>query len=211
MVGLVVYPAFSLAVAPAPLHALAPLAGTNSPTLWYATRASATAAYVLLTVTVILGMLRSIARQASERLSWVVDELHQVAAILMAVMIFTHLVTLLLDPYLPFAIVNILFPFGEPYRPTAVRYGVVALYFMTLVLVSSWIRRQLSYRLWRGVHYFALLAFALTTIHGFLAGSDNGEPWMRAMYAGAAAAVAFLLLVRVFAGPAVSRQADQTG
>lgn len=211
MVGLVLGASHALIVASAPAHALAPLAGTDSPTLWYLTRASAIAAYALLTLTVILGMLRSVARQASERLSWVADELHQVAATLMAVMIVTHLLTLVFDPYLPFSVVNVLMPFGEPYRPTAVRIGVFALYVMALVLFTSWFRRRLSYRAWRGIHYFSVLAFVLTTAHGFLAGSDNGEPWMRAMYAGAAGAVAFLLLVRMFAGPAVSQQADQIG
>jgi DMSO/TMAO reductase YedYZ heme-binding membrane subunit len=176
--------------------------------MWYITRASATSAYVLLTITVILGMLRSIARQASERMSWLVDELHAVAATLTGFLILTHLVSLLLDPFLPFSIANILFPFAEPYRATAVRYGVFALYLMTLVLVTSWYRRRISYRVWRGVHYFSLLAFALTTIHGFLAGSDKSEPWTRGMYAGATAAVAFLLLVRLFAGPALSQSAE---
>lgn len=190
----------------APAHSLVTLAASSSPTLWYITRASATAAYVLLTATVILGMLRSIARQASERMSWLVDEMHQVAATLTGALIVIHLITLLLDPFLPFSVINLLMPLGEPYRPTAVRYGVFALYLMTLVLVTSWVRRRMSYRVWRFIHYFALLAFALTTIHGFLAGSDKGEPWMRAIYAGAAAAVAFLVLVRVFAGPASASQ-----
>lgn len=208
MVGLVVGVSFWTTVSPATVHALAPHAGSDSPTLWYLTRASATSAYVLLTVTVILGMLRSIARQASERLSWVVDELHQVAATLTGLLIVTHLMTLLLDPVLPFSLANLLIPLGEPYRPTAVRYGVIALYLMGVVLVSSWIRRRLSYRMWRGIHYFALLAFALVTVHGFLAGSDKGEPWMRALYAGSAAAVAFLFMVRLFAGPAVAHQAE---
>lgn len=208
MVGLNLVHTYVGAHASLPPLVMTPKAATSSPTLWYLTRASAIAAYVLLTITVVLGMLRSVARQASERLSWVVDELHQVAATLLGLMIVTHLVTLLLDPYLPFSVVNLLAPLSEPYRPTAVRYGVVALYLMALVLVSSWIRRRLSYRVWRGVHYFSLLAFALTTIHGFLAGSDKGEPWMRGLYAGATAAVAFLLLVRLFAGPAVAQQSE---
>lgn len=207
MVGLVIGIRLPPVLVHAPVHELAPLAGTNSPTLWYLTRAAATVAYALLTATVILGMLRSIARQASERLSWVVDELHQVAATLTGLFIVIHLLTLLLDPFLPFSLTNLLLPLGEPYRPTAVRVGVLALYVMALVLVSSWIRRRLPYRVWRGVHYFSLLAFALVTAHGFLAGSDKDEPWMRAVYAGATAAVAFLLLVRLFAGPAVANQA----
>lgn len=179
----------------------------TSPTLWYVTRATAMAAYVTLSLSVMLGMLRTVARQARERVSWMVDELHQVIATLAMVLVAAHLITLLLDPFLPFSVTNLLLPLSEPYRPLAVQLGVGALYTMALVLVSSWLRRRIRYKLWRGIHYVSLIAFALATAHGLLAGSDAGEPWMRAVYAGAAAAVAFLTLVRVFAGaPATSQQ-----
>src|SRR5215472_3140882 len=77
-------------------------AAAASPTLWYVTRAMAVSAYVALTLSVMLGMLRTIARNSRERLSWVVDELHQFIATLAGVLIAGHLVTLLLDPFLPF-------------------------------------------------------------------------------------------------------------
>lgn len=169
---------------------------------WYLTRAMAFAAYVLLTLSVLLGMLRTIARQAGERVSWAVDELHQVAATLAGLAIVGHLVTLLLDAFLPFTVANLLLPLDEPYRALPVQLGVLALYGMALLLVSSWMRRRVPYRLWRGLHYLSFITFALVTAHGFLAGSDADEPWMRAVYAGAAAAVVFLGLARLFAGPA---------
>jgi methionine sulfoxide reductase heme-binding subunit len=178
-----------------------------SPTLWYVTRASAMAAYLTLSLSVMLGMLRTVARQSHERLSWVVDELHQVIATLAMLLVGVHLITLVLDPFLPFSVANLLVPLSEPYRPLAVQIGVGAFYTMALVAASSWIRRRIRYQLWRGIHYLSLVAFALATAHGLLAGSDTGEPWMRAVYAGAAAAVAFLTLVRVFAGaPSTSQQ-----
>lgn len=180
--------------------AAAVAAGVN-PTTWYLTRAMAFAAYLLLTVSVLLGMLRTIARQAGERVSWIVDELHQVAATLAGLAIAGHLVTLLLDSFLPFSVGNLLLPLQEPYRATPVRLGVLALYGTALLLLSSWMRRRVPYRLWRGLHYLSFITFALVTVHGFLAGSDADEPWMRAVYAGAAAAVAFLGLVRLFVGP----------
>ena len=57
-------------------------AATTSPTLWYLTRTTAVAAYVTLTLSVMLGLLRSIARASAEHLSWIVDELHAFAATL---------------------------------------------------------------------------------------------------------------------------------
>jgi DMSO/TMAO reductase YedYZ heme-binding membrane subunit len=66
-----------------------------------------------------------------------------------------------------------------------------------VVLVSSWLRRRISYRLWRRLHYVSFVTFVLVTLHGLLAGSDAGEPWMRAVYYGASAAVGFLVLMRL--------------
>jgi sulfoxide reductase heme-binding subunit YedZ len=171
-----------------------------SPTLWYLTRASAFSAYLLLTASVILGMLRSIARTARERLSWVVDEVHQYAATLMVVMLLVHLITLHLDPFLPFSILNLLIPINEPYRPTGVNLGVFALYTVVVVALSSWLRRAMTYGAWRLLHYLSFVTFALVTLHGWLSGSDTDEPWMHAIYLASAVSVAFLVLVRLFAG-----------
>jgi methionine sulfoxide reductase heme-binding subunit len=171
-----------------------------SPTLWYLTRATAFSAYLLLTASVILGMLRSIARTAHERLSWVVDEVHQYAGTLMVVMMLLHLITLYLDPFLPFTIVNLLVPANEPYRPTGVNFGVFAFYTVVGVAASSWLRRFIAYRAWRLLHYLSFIAFALVTAHGWLSGSDSDEPWMHAIYLASAASVAFLVLVRLVSG-----------
>ena len=188
-----------LALAPAQ-HIQLVIAAKTSPTLWYLTRATAVAAYILLTLTVIFGTLRSIARNARERLSWMVDELHQFTALLMVFMMLAHLTTLNLDPFLPFSIANLLLPINEPYQPLAVNFGVFAMYAVVVLSLTSWFKRFIAYRVWRMVHYLSFVAFALVTLHGWLGGSDVGEPWMRAVYFASAASVVFLILVRLFSG-----------
>lgn len=173
----------------------------DSAALWYLTRALAVGAYIALTVSMLFGALRSVAQQSRERLSWVVDELHQFLAALAAVLVLGHLATLLLDPFLPFTIRNLLLPLGEPYRPFAVILGVFALYTIVALLLTSWFRSFMPYGFWRALHYLSFVAFILVTAHGLLAGSDAGEPWMRAIYAGSAGAFAFVTLVRLLGGP----------
>ncbi len=174
---------------------------TASPTMWYLTRAAAVSAYVLLSLAVMLGILQSLARTSHERISWVVDELHQFVVTLAFVMVVAHLVTLALDPFLPFTFINFLVPTNEPYRQIAVDYGVFALYSMTLVIGSSWLRRHIPYSLWRSIHYLGIVMFAAATAHGWLAGSDVDEPWMHGIYVGSSAAVAFLVLLRIIIRP----------
>ncbi len=178
---------------------------TSSPVLWYFTRTMGVSAYIALSLSVILGMLRTIARKSYERISWIVDELHQFIASLAGLLVVLHLVALKFDPFMPFSLLNLLLPINEPYSPTAVAFGIVGLYAMMLLLLSSWLRRRLPYSWWRGIHYVSFIAFAMVTLHGWFAGSDSGEPWMRAIYAFATSSVIFLILVRFFVGaPAIS-------
>jgi hypothetical protein len=174
----------------------------TSPTLlWYVTRATAVASYITLSLTVSLGILQSIARTARERLPWLVDESHQFISTLTGVLILGHLTALYFDPFIPFSLLNLLTPLNEPYNPPAVACGVFALYCMLALLFSSWLRRRLPFAFWRGVHYFSFIAFALVTVHGWWAGSDAEEPWMRGLYVGASGAILFLVLMRFFTHP----------
>lgn len=189
------------------LHASSQVASAASgPTLWYLTRTTAVMAYIALTLSVALGLLRSIARTSAEQLSWVVDELHAFVATLAGFFVVGHLLTIKLDSFIVFSLHDMLVPGQGPYRPIAVNIGILALYAMTLTLLSSWVRRFISYRLWRAIHYLSFLTFALVTIHGWLAGSDTNEPWLRALYVGGAAAITFLVIMRLFARPAVRKQ-----
>ena len=182
------------------LSALSVRAAQDGPVLWYLTRTTAVAAYVALTLSVILGMLRAIARTSGERLSWVVDELHTFIASLAGGLIAGHLLSLKFDTFIPFTVNNLFIPGDQPYRPLATNLGVFAFYTMTVVLVSSWFRALIPYRFWRFLHVFSFVAFGLVTAHGLLAGSDASEPWQRALYGMAVGAVGFLTLLRLFGG-----------
>jgi len=202
MAGLTILPWMDIA---SHLPSLASAAAT-SPTLWYLTRTTAVAAYVALTFSVMLGLLRTIARSSAEHLSWAVDELHSFVATLAGLLVFGHLLTIKLDTFVIFSLRDLLVPGQGPYRPVAVNIGIFALYVMAFALLSSWIRRFIPYRFWRALHYLSFLAFALVTIHGWLAGSDTNGPGLRALYVGGAAAVTFLTVMRVFARPRVAKQ-----
>lgn len=202
MAGLTALPLLNIA-----LHASGQVMNaTSSPTLWYLTRTTAVMAYVALTLSVTLGMLRGIARTSAEHLSWVVDELHAFVATLAGLFVAGHLLTIKLDSFIVFSLRDLFVPGQGPYRPVAVNIGIFAFYVMALTLISSWLRRLIPYQLWRAIHYLSFLTFALVTIHGWLAGSDTNEPWLRALYVGGALAVAFLVLMRIFARPGVRKQ-----
>jgi predicted ferric reductase len=198
--------AFGFGELPALLSAhLLPVASTvkaasataANPFFWYVTRAAALSSYLVLTVVVLLGISRSLVRIAGSRASWVLDEIHQFLALLVAALVGLHLLSLFLDPLIPFSLLNFWLPIGEPYRPFAVDLGVLALYGLVIVLVSSWLRRYIRYARWRTLHYSSFAVFLLVTLHGVLAGSDSGQPWMILVYLGAAVSVILMTLVRL--------------
>jgi len=172
-------------------------ATTANPFFWYVTRAAALSSYIVLTSVVLLGISRSLVRTAGARASWVLDEVHQFLALLTAALVGLHLLSLFLDPLIPFSLLNFLLPIGEPYRPFAVDLGVLTLYGLAIVLLSSWLRRYIKYAHWRTLHYTSFAVFFLVTMHGVLAGSDSGQPWMILVYLGASASVVLLGLFRL--------------
>lgn len=173
-------------------------ATTANPFMWYATRAAAVSAYILLGLTVVMGLARSLARAARVRVSWLVEENHQILAVITAVFVALHLLTLLLDPLIHFSALNLIIPLNEPYSPFAVALGVIALYGMVAVLISSWLRGKISYKSWRTLHYASFVTFWLVTFHGIIAGSDTSQAWMYTIYIISAALVGAGVMLRMF-------------
>lgn len=157
-------------------------ASTVDPTLWYMTRGAGAAAYLLLTVTTALGMgISTKAFDSVSRRRNMLD-LHELLTLLMVAFIALHLVMLALDPFLSFSIPQLLWPLGETYKPLWVAMGVIGLYALAVVTLSSWLRRAMSYRAWRALHYVSAIAFVALTLHGLLAGTDAATPWMLGIY-----------------------------
>lgn len=186
---------------------------TANPTMWYITRAAAISAYITLTVTVILGLFRSLVRVSRIRsrvVLWLLDEAHPFLAVLTAAFVALHLLSLLLDPLIPFAPLNLLVPVAEPYRPFAVDLGVLALYGLLILWFSSWLRRAIGHTTWRALHYTSFALFVVVSAHGILAGTDASQPWMWLVYLGGSGTVLLLVLARLFMPPMDAPQVSET-
>jgi len=173
-----------------------------SPTVWYVARSAGIVAYLLLSSSVVLGVLMS----SRVPLTWprfAVQELHRFLAILTACFLALHGVSLLADRVVPLPWWQTVVPFTSHYRPFAVGLGIVAAELMAAVGVSNVLRRRLPYRRWRAVHYLTIGVWLLASLHAVLAGTDRFDPWFAAIVAGAASAVALAFAVR-FRAPATA-------
>jgi hypothetical protein len=172
----------------------------SDPTLWYVTRGAAATAYVLLAVVVALGISLGLRAFDGVMRGWRVLDLHQLLTLVMLGFVGLHLLTLALDPFKPFGVLQILWPFDQTYRPLGVALGVLSLYLVLVITASAYLRRSLSRRVWYGLHLLSYVAFITLTIHGVLVGTDTRTPWMLAIYCGASAMVLWLTLARLFFG-----------
>jgi predicted ferric reductase len=157
--------------------------------IWYVARAGGIVAYLLLTFTVCVGIgLAGRARVPGfPRLA--VNDLHRFAGILAGTFIAIHVGAILLDSYVPFSVPQVLIPFASSYRDLAVAFGIVAAELLAALAVTNRLRKVLPRRIWRGAHYLNFAVWALATVHGITAGTDNATAWMLATYAAAVATV----------------------
>jgi DMSO/TMAO reductase YedYZ heme-binding membrane subunit len=166
-----------------------------SPAVWYMARSAGIVAYLLLSSSVLLGVLMA----GRARFTWpkfAVEEVHRFLAILTGVFIVLHGGSLLLDRVVPISLAQELVPFTSPYRPFAVGLGICAMELMVAVGVTNALRRRMPYRMWRTLHYLTLPAWLLASLHGVLAGTDAGDPWFAALAAGTFAAVVMAAFAR---------------
>ena len=174
------------------------LLGTAPKAYWYLSRASAIAAFVLLWMSIVLGL--SLTNRTAR--IWpggpVVYDLHQHASLLSLVAALFHALILMGDRYIAYSLSTVLTPFASvDYQPFWVGLGQIGFYLLALVGLSFYIRRWMGTRMWRIVHYLSFGVFVLALAHGIMSGSDTSAPAVALLYWIAGGSVVFLTLHRV--------------
>lgn len=162
---------------------------------WYLARAGGLVAWSALVASIILGLLlagRLLPRGGG---AWV-QEVHQFLGGLATIFTGIHVAALVADNYVTFGLSEIFVPFASEWRPTAVAAGVVGMYLLIAIQATSLLRKHMPRRVWKAVHHTSLPLFALSTIHGFMAGADASGAVYMATTLGACGVVAALAVVR---------------
>lgn len=163
---------------------------------WIMLRSAGIGAYLMLFASVTWGLLGTTAifeRRVSKAASIVV---HHYISTSIVVLLAVHLIGLLLDKFQPFRVPDLLIPFHASFRPVPVAFGVIAMYTILIVLVTSWWRARFGLLWWRRVHIWGTPAFILAMVHGIFSGTDANAPLVWWMYMATGGIVMFLLIVR---------------
>ena len=145
----------------------------NEKVWWYLSRSSGIVAMVLLVASVVWGVLLATrALKPHDRPAWLLD-LHRWLGGTALVMTGLHLLGLVLDGYVSFGVAELFVPGASSYRPLAVALGVLSMYVMIAIQVSSYLRTRIPPALWRGIHVSSYGVVWLAAIHAGLAGTDT--------------------------------------
>jgi predicted ferric reductase len=186
-------------VLPTWLPALTRSIGGAEPTAyWYLSRASAMVAYLLAWLSMVLGvsMTNKLARIYPG--GPVAFDLHQHTSLLSIAFALFHALILLGDKYIAYTLFQVLVPFSSStYEPIWVGVGQVSFYLMLLVGFTFYVRKQITQKVWRWIHYLSFVMFAMVLAHGIMAGSDSGETWAKAIYWVTGGGLGFLIIYRL--------------
>lgn len=163
---------------------------------WILLRAAGIGSYLMLFLSVAWGLVATTS-VVTKRISKPSANLfHAFVASTGLALLGVHLGLLLIDEFMPFSLSALTVPMASEYRPVAISAGVIAMYAIVIVVVSSWLRKPLGTTWWRRLHVLAVPAFTLALLHGVFAGTDTERPWMFAIYAITGLLVVFLTTVR---------------
>lgn len=177
---------------------------------WYLTRAAALTSWAFLTLTMVWGTLvatRWVQRARARR--WLLD-LHPYLGSIGLAALGLHIVSVIMDTQSHLHWVNVVMPFTASWNRLGVALGVLALWILAAVEVTSLLRRRMQKRTWRGVHLTSYVAAWLMAIHAVTTGTDLKVPVVAWGSLGIVAVTTILTLRRVLVGGPTSRVAPWT-
>ena len=165
---------------------------------WYLARGTGAVALLLLTASVVLGILGSLRFAVAPRWPrFAIDTLHRDISLLVIVLLALHIITSVLDSFAPIKLTDAVIPFASTYRPLWLGFGALSFDILVALVVTSLIRRRLGYRTWRALHWLAYASWPVAVLHGLGTGSDTKTWWMLAVTAACVATVAWATVVRI--------------
>ena len=141
--------------------------------MWAFARVSGLVSMVLLTGSVLLGILSRSGRPLLVIPRFSVTLLHRNISLLAVVFLVLHVVPLLLDAFAQVNLVDVVVPFLGSYKAFWQGLGTVALDLMAAVVVTSALRHRLGLRTFRAVHWLSYAMWPLALAHSVGNGTDG--------------------------------------
>jgi sulfoxide reductase heme-binding subunit YedZ len=171
---------------------------------WLASRASGIVAMLLLTYTMLVGLMmggKLVQRLAGRPGKGALAikrllETHEYASLAALIAIGVHGATLLGDAYLHPSVSQLAVPFNGEYRNFYTGLGILGGYLSAALGLSFYLRSHIGVARWKKLHRFTLVAYALALAHTLGAGTDAASQWFNIPLIASAVLVGFTFVWR---------------
>lgn len=173
------------------------LLGDQPKAYWYLARASGFVAFIVIWLSLALGLIitNKMARLWNGGPTAV--ELHQFTTWLAVGLTVFHALILIGDQYIKSTPLQVMTPFGYVnYKPEWVGVGQIGFYLTVVVAASFYFRKRLGYRTWRLLHYMSFVVYLMVTVHAVFAGTDSNT--LLLVYLALGMGVYLLTMHRIF-------------
>ena len=175
----------------------APPSFMNGPELWFMNRGTGFVLLVLLTLSVMLGVL-STARVSTRYWPRMLSQgLHRNISLLAVAFLLAHVGTAVADTFVNIRWYDVFVPFIGKYMPIWLGFGSLSVDLLIAVVATSVLRHKMSHRPWRIIHVMAYGAWAFGLLHGLQIGTDAPSSWGAAFNYGCIALVLVAVIARV--------------
>ncbi|MEJ7822123.1 MAG: ferric reductase-like transmembrane domain-containing protein [Chitinophagaceae bacterium] len=133
-------------------------------------------ATVVLTFNILLGMMLGTAykrhnywKRLPNRIKQIsILDLHNWTGYVALLLVLVHPTLLLFDPATKFKFVDIIFPVNAPHQKLYVAFGVLAMYAIIMVIVTTQkaVKKKMNYRTWKNIHLISYGTALLFIVHG---------------------------------------------
>jgi sulfoxide reductase heme-binding subunit YedZ len=156
--------------------------GHGGTSFWYLTRATGLVALIVLSATLVLGIVSSVGWTTQRWPRFLSQSVHRNLSVFCLALVVIHVATTVADGFVPINVADAVIPFRSPYRPIWVGLGACAFDVLLAVAVTSAFRRRIGFRTWRWVHWLAYLCWPIALVHGLGTGSDSRLPGVQFVY-----------------------------
>ncbi|RKR76238.1 ferric reductase-like transmembrane domain-containing protein [Frondihabitans australicus] len=158
-----------------------------SEALWAIGRGTGIASLILLTISVVLGIVTRSGRPLPGLPRFSVTLVHRNVSLAASLFLVVHIVSLMFDSYAQLTLLDTVVPFFGSYRPLWQGFGTVAFDLLLVLIVTSLLRRRLGPRLFKAIHWAAYAMWPIALAHAIGNGTNGTEGWFL-MLAGASVA-----------------------
>jgi methionine sulfoxide reductase heme-binding subunit len=169
--------------------------------LWYTTRAAGMVLLILLSFSVLLGILTNGRWSAAGIPRFVPNSLHRNVSLLAVVFLVLHILTAIIDSFAHLGLKDALIPFASSYRPLWLGLGVLGAELFVALVITSVVRGLLGYGLWRLTHWLAYVSWPVSVLHGLGTGTDTRAWWALLINVVCVGAIVLALTWRIAAVP----------